>query len=235
MLSGDCACGERKYWGAVESEKKWAFRIMRAERTSTRRLLVFVLVAGCHACIFLILAHRQLIEPRDKALADESMSMILFPLTAPRVIERVPVAKKPLVHQAPVRPPTAVAVTAAPPSAPTEDSGNAIDWNLEKERVAGSSVQNPKYRRFGARPSPDLDGPHRSRPSHTAGESYRDMYGDTVVWINARCYMVSEAPQLGTPEVFKHLQPTRAACIREGPSEGELFKDLPEYKKRHPQ
>jgi hypothetical protein len=214
---------------------------MRAKRSSAGRVLMFALVAGGHVCIFLILTHRQFIESRDQADEDESLSMILFPVTDPRAGQRLPVSTAKPVHRVPSRQPIVVPVrplTAqdkAPPSVPPNKSGNAIDWDFEKQQVAKSMVQPPTNRIFGAHPRSGVEEPHRNQPAHTAGESYRDMYGDTVVWINESCFIVSEAPQLGTPETFKRVQPTRVSCVRQGPLDGELFEDLPEYKKRHPQ
>jgi hypothetical protein len=121
----------------------------------------------------------------------------------------------------------------APPS--PESSGNAIDWDLERQRAAQSMMQPPTTRSFGSHPRAEVAEPRSDAPLHQAGETYVDTYGDRILWITPNCYLVSEAPELGVPEAFKHVKPTRGGCIRQGPGEGELFKDLPEYKKRHPQ
>ncbi len=139
----------------------------------------------------------------------------------------MPVANRPPAQQVASQQSNVAAVAVAPHLAPPEDSGHAIDWDLEKQQVAGAMVQTPKTRVFGAHPKSGVEEFHRSQPAHMAGESYVDVYGDTIAWISESCYILSEAPQLGTPEVFKHMQPTRVGCVRQGPSEGELFKDLP--------
>jgi len=56
------------------------------------------------------------------------------------------------------------------------------------------------------------------------------------VWVSDRCYIVAEPAPLGTPDVIARSRVTRTVCTTpHGPWEGELFKDLPAYKKYHPQ
>jgi hypothetical protein len=208
---------------------------MRAAGSSARRRLVFVLVGGAHTCLVLILAHRPLIEPRGPQVDDISMAMIFFAPARRPAIEGPPPMRKPVVRRPTLPQPAAIGIPAVPPPPSPENSGHAIDWDLERARAAQSMIQPPPTRTFGAQPSSEVAAPHPDPPVHHAGESYRDRFGDTIVWLSAKCYIVSEAQQLGTPETFKHLQPTRGGCIRQGPAEGEMFKDLPEYKKRHPQ
>ena len=207
---------------------------MRAGRYPARRLLVITLVGAAHICLILMLAHRQLYESRDAGVEDISMALILFPRELPRVIERAPQAKVTRVHRVIARQPSAAAIMPTSPVV-SENSSGAINWDLEKQRVAGAIVQPPKTSMFDSHPRSQVEEPHHNQPVHHAGESYRDVYGDTVVWISESCYVVSEAPELGIPEAFRRVQPSRTRCIRQGPAEGEMFKDLPEYKKRHPQ
>ena len=126
-------------------------------------------------------------------------------------------------------------IPAAPPTPMPDNTGNAIDWDLERQRATQSMVPPPTTRSFGSHPRAEVAEPRRDAPLHQAGETYVDTYGDRIVWITANCYLVSEASELGVPEAFKRVKPMRGGCIRQGPGEGELFKDLPEYKKRHPQ
>lgn len=194
---------------------------------------MFVLVAAGHACLILLLTHRQLIESNNESVEDTSMTLILFPLKEPRATERVQPVRRPEAHRVPAREIVSAAVTAAPPT--EENSGKAVDWGAEKLRVAEAMAQPPQIRTFGAHPRSDPERPKPSQPAHYAGESYRDTYGDTIVWVSKSCYLTSAAPQLGIPEVFKHAQLTRISCIRQGPAAGELFKDLPEYRQHHPE
>ena len=208
---------------------------MRTKRSSARRLWVFILVGGAHSYLILILAHRHFIEFHDETVADISMAMILIPPTAPKTPERKVRAKVTAPHQVPAAEPVAEPATAIHSTPSPVSPNNAINWDLAKQNVASSMAQPPKGSIFDAPPRSEAEEPHRATPPHSAGESYHDVYGDTIVWISESCYLVSEAPELGIPEAFKRVQPTRVRCIRQGPAAGELFKDLPEYQKRHPQ
>lgn len=208
---------------------------MRKERSPARRFLVVVLVAGGHLGLILLLAKGLISQPRGESGEDPSISMILFPLETPDTTERVPVDRHARHHQMTPSRPIATAAAATPPVPSSEDSGKSVDWTLEMQHAAASALQAPETRDFGGHRQSEVEVPHRSEPAHHAGESYRDMFGDTIAWINARCYLVSEAPQLGVPTVFARMQPTRVGCIRHGPAEGALFMDLPAYKKLHPQ
>jgi hypothetical protein len=211
---------------------------MRMERSWARRFFVIVLVAAVHIGIILLLIRGLGSDPRRQSMEDISMSMILFPLTNPRATERVSVARHPRHHQAALLAPSAIpekADSSIPPAPSSAQPGKSIDWDLEMQRAADSVLQAPKTRAFGEFPKSEIEGPRPSPAAHYAGESYRDVFGDTYVWTSASCYVVSPAPELGVPTAFAHTTLTRVGCIRQGPPAGELFKDLPEYKKSHPQ
>ena len=208
---------------------------MRAARSSSRRRLVFVLVGGAHACLILRLAHPPHIKSRDQEVESVSMAMILFPPPSRSATDRPPSTRRTAVHRPTPLHAAAVTSPALPPTPIPDNTGNAIDWDLERQRAAQAMVQPPTTRSFGSLPRAQVAEPRRDAPLHEAGETYVDTYGDRIVWITGSCYLVSEAPELGVPEAFKRVKPTRGGCIRQGPGEGELFKDLPEYQKRHPQ
>jgi len=118
---------------------------------------------------------------------------------------------------------------------PPTDAGRAIDWTVEAERAAAALSNAPKPREFGAFPRADSqEMPAHPTPAHHAGEQYRDPYGNTVVWVSDRCYVVSERAALGMPGVLAQSRPTHTVCVDPRGPEGELFKDLPAYKKYHP-
>jgi hypothetical protein len=119
---------------------------------------------------------------------------------------------------------------------PSAETGGTIDWTVEAQRTAAAISDAPKAREFGSHPGTGLQQEQQhSTPAHQPGEGYRDPYGDSVVWVNDSCYVVSESPALGAPEVFSRSRPTRTVCVDQSAPEGELFKDLPAYKKHHPQ
>jgi len=123
--------------------------------------------------------------------------------------------------------PSAAAMSVAPAGAP-------IDWWKEGERVV-------RERTRAAAP-PVQDGridlhieSSRDAPAHHAGESYRDEYGDAVVWVSEKCYIESAPPLPGTPPVFAAARTTRTVCPgASNAPRGDLFKDVPAYRKYHP-
>jgi hypothetical protein len=118
---------------------------------------------------------------------------------------------------------------------PPADSGSAIDWTVEAERAAAALSNAPKPREFGSFPRADSqETPVHPTPAHHAAEQYRDPYGNSVVWVSDRCYVVSERAALGMPGVLAQSRPTHTVCVDPSAPEGELFKDLPAYKKYHP-
>ena len=136
-----------------------------------------------------------------------------------------------MIQPIPIEPPTIESV----PIPPT-GMGTTIDWTNEAERAATAISTAPKAREFGLHPRADpRQEQQHPTPAHQAGEGFRDLYGNNVVWVSDRCYVVSERTAGGTPDVLARSRPTHTVCVDAGASEGELFKDLPAYKKYHPQ
>ena len=78
------------------------------------------------------------------------------------------------------------------------DAGRSIDWTVEAQRAAADLSNAAKPREFGSHPRADSqEQPLHSTPAHHAGEQYRDPYGNTIVWVTDRCYVVSEKAALG--------------------------------------
>jgi hypothetical protein len=123
----------------------------------------------------------------------------------------------------------------APVAVPSGDVDGAIDWAAEARRAAAAMRESPEPREFGDIPRVDTaNAPRNSEPTHHAGETYRDASGNNVAWVNDRCYVVSEAPPLGAPDVLSRMQPTRTVCVDRQGAQGELFKGMSAYKKLHP-
>ena len=111
----------------------------------------------------------------------------------------------------------------------------SIDWDSEGKRAAGAVTRKSDIREFGQNPATHLDG-QNSRPGtpHEAGEQYR-LGDEWIVWVGPGCYIVSSVPPLGMPDVLARSIPTRTVCQDNTKPPGELFKDLPAFRKYHPQ
>jgi len=118
---------------------------------------------------------------------------------------------------------------------PPEVTGRTIDWAMEAERAAAAISNAPKTREFGShREANSQQKQQHPAPAHQVGEGYRDPYGNTIIWVSDKCYVVSERGVLGAPDVLARSRPTYTTCVDTSAPEGELFKDLPAYKKLHP-
>jgi hypothetical protein len=196
-----------------------------------RRAVAIVIVFTIHAVGLLLL-----VEFRTKNSApganDFTSTLILLPANPPPT---APADKRqsPLVNMSiqpvPLNLPTLESVE-SPPDTP----GPVVDWAAEAQREGTAITDPPKARVFGRIIHPDAEGKALpSTPAHHAGEQYRDPFGQSIVWVSGRCYLVSESAPLGMPQ---GSIPTKTICAGDsGESRGDLFKDLSAYKKRHPQ
>jgi len=101
-----------------------------------------------------------------------------------------------------------------PIEVPSGDEHATIDWWLQARDAATAIVNAPKMREFiNPATSASAHRPSGSELGHRAGDQERDVWGNTTVWINDHCYVVSEAPLLGTPDVFAKMATTHTVCV----------------------
>ncbi|MGH8267530.1 MAG: hypothetical protein ACRETS_09440 [Steroidobacteraceae bacterium] len=106
----------------------------------------------------------------------------------------------------------------------------SIDWVAQARRAAAAVTSARSFREFSRNPRSDFGQEVlHSSPAHEAGEQYRLEDGEWIVWVSARCYIVSE-PALGLPGLLPNT-----VCQGDSQPRGDLFKDLPAYQKYHPQ
>lgn len=200
-----------------------------------RRGVAFAAVVGLHAGLVITLtaAFR---NPTSPSASTEFIGALIFlsaplPPVASSNRRRPQVADEPSPVE-PVEPPT----TPPPVISFPLGADTAIDWVAEARRAAAGVMGAHNVRKFGEIPKADSgQGPPRSPPAHQAGEQYRGEYGEWIVWVSDRCYIISDTPTLGLPEVLARSIPTRTVCQGDSEPRGDLFKDLPAYKKYHPQ
>jgi hypothetical protein len=196
-----------------------------------RRGVASVAALAIHVAIITVVIVNSRSRDPPSLIRDFVSTWILLP-TAPatEASNSKPLPRAPLliINPIPIEPPTT-----EPVPMPSADTSRAIDWTMEAQRAAAAVTNVPKTSELG--PEANFQREQRPTPTHQAGEGYRDPYGNTVVWLNDRCYVVSESPALGTPDVSLRSRPTRTACVDQSAPEGELFKDLPAFKRHHPQ
>lgn len=205
---------------------------MAGENARRRRYTVIILVGGLHGLILLIMLtpHRSREQPHD---VDVSIAMTLYfpppvelPAPPPRTQRpKVAVAATPSVPAAPEN--------LAPASvAPIGDARTSVDWMAEEETVASAYAANHGAVDAGAGAR---SGTTTSAASpHYAGEAYTLSTGEKIVWTSASCFLISDPPDLGTPNAFAHLALARIGCQAPSPPQGDLFKQSPTYQKHHP-
>ena len=115
----------------------------------------------------------------------------------------------------------------------------SIDWRAEAHKAAGTIANsNPA-------PAPTEDrrktaSTHGPRPwipksTHHAGEQYKTLTGDTVVWVSDKCFVKSSGPLPTVPDFIARQLLTSTVCPGSGhDARGDLFEALPAYKKLHP-
>jgi hypothetical protein len=170
--------------------------------------------------------------------------------TAKRVAVRVQeIVSTHILVPVPERPPepdertTQSARTPAPPrgepepitaESSAEDPLPWIDWQASAERAAAAVTQPEPYRRFG-RPNVMPEGPVRSPSTgRPIGEVYVDsVTGELRKWISEDCYQVlrSAAPAGVQDDFAKNLPPRIMCSLKSKKPRGDLFKDLPAYKR----
>jgi hypothetical protein len=204
----------------------------RPSTRGLRRAIAFTVVAGLHGLTIALL-----LAPRNRptlSLSNDFVSTAVLLSTTPR----------PAAHSSQLQFNTA---SDAPPLATVEpaialpaqvsssvDPGAGVDWTLAGQQTVAAMAFPPNVRGFGANPA--VASAHtgaRPLPGHVSGEQYRTTDGAWVVWVSDRCYLVSEVPPVGLPDVLARSIPTRTVCEADAESRGELFKDLAAYAKYH--
>lgn len=202
-------------------------------RRGPRRAFVFAAVVAAHVGLVLVLeiAPRR---PSSRASPASLVSTLILPPVPARAAARRGARH---VTEPPLIEPLALAPMPTPDMPLPGAARASIDWLAEAGRAAEAATAAPHTRSFGKIPeAPSWLEPSRHAPAHQAGDQYRLEAGEAIVWVSDRCYLISEPPPLGAPDVFARSLGTRMGCqAAPGPPPEELFKDLPTYRKHHPQ
>jgi hypothetical protein len=213
------------------------------KRPAPSRYVVVFAVATTHVALIAVLI--AVSRGRTAGHADEPAPTVVF--FVPQLQERTP----PPPRRVSVPRPDRVTVpqnTPAPEAtlpAPEEESSTAIhpdvDWYREAGRTVAKIARAEAAKR-GSKVAPEEHDAPSKRPwwprgVHRAGEEGRDRAtGETIEWISDRCFVASTAPPLGTPDFLARARISRAGCTdpSAGAARGDLFDNLPAYKKLHP-
>jgi hypothetical protein len=122
-------------------------------------------------------------------------------------------------------------VVPLPSSPENEQRGRDVDWKEEAHHAAEAVADD--NRAPAAADKPDSASPASPSwfppPQHHAGDQFRSDTGEWVVWINERCYQVSEWTPIAGAAVGVSLP--RTICPQPSSTpRGDLFRDL-DYKR----
>jgi hypothetical protein len=190
------------------------------------------MVVGIHAAIFIFLINIRVKPGVDR---NEYVSVVWVLRKKPPEVIAPPAAANGVNRRSrrtPITPPSSAPASAGVQS----DAQPPIDWDEEAAREAdalsGNAITLPQSSaKTPLRPAPN---PFAPPPIHHAGDSDTNESGETVVWISDKCYQVS-GNMLTVPDVMAHARLPRTLCTgSSNEPRGDLFKDLPAYKKLHP-
>jgi hypothetical protein len=213
---------------------KWGTSDVTARR---RRYIAVVIVGAVHILILEIFIHAR--GARRGSEEDTAVWSTLF--FVPAEVQRPPATKvKPKspqavwLRQVQAPAPATVSSITTTPSPTSSAPQSAADWMSELHSAAADV--NKDQAGQGSVTDEVPSKPHSlwAPPLHHAGEQYTLKTGELVVWVSDRCFVVSEPPTFGTPNAFAHLALTHTQCTGSPGPRSDLFKDLPEYKKLHP-
>lgn len=203
------------------------------ESRTCSRLIVLGVIVAVHAAIFIFLINIRVPPRVDR---NDYVSVTWLPQNKrPEDITR-PALPSTVVKRSSQKTPLPLSFSAPASAATQTDSKRPIDWAEEAARVAGALTSNAITLPQSSDKTPlrQTPSPFAPPPTHHAGDSYRNEIGETIVWISDMCYQVSGA-MLTVPDVMAYAMLPRTACPRlSNKPRGDLFKDLPAYKKLHP-
>lgn len=199
-----------------------------------RRAALFIAVGAAHVFVIWLF-------PADRTRRDEAEEGSFATISLPeRTIEKPPAPQArrrgradEIKAPAIVSRASAVPVSSAPqPTLPHSTAPQQIDWAEEARRVAQAAANNVPASSSPSRLDHATPSEIWPSPSHHAGEQYQLSNGDWMVWVSSRCYQISKAMP-STGGAVGHSLP-ETVCPQSNEPRGDLFKELPEYKKRHP-
>jgi len=198
------------------------------------RCVAILAVIALHLAVIaaLVLASRFGEVLRSSTVPLEIMFLPPKVIPSARVL---PTSERALRDISPALSPSPPALEPAPPGATLSQSDASIDWTQEAEHVA--AVRAEKESRDGSTGSVVASGsksPFAPPPAHRAGDEFTAASGERAVYVSETCYQVA-TPFTKSPNGIDNGMGTQTYC--NGPSHtarGDLFDQLPAYKKLHP-
>jgi hypothetical protein len=196
---------------------------------------VLLVVLGFHVSLIALF----IASSKTLRLSVPTMTLIevafLPPVTAQRV--RTNTSPSPPLDKTRVTPSDDATLTLSPELVPAVGTfGVPIDWADQAHTVAASAVANTDPHEGGL--PPNLTAPQKSifpePPSHHAGEQHRLDTGEWIVFISDNCYQFSSAIPTAPTALANGIGQSTFCLDNSNTPRGDLFDQLPAYKRYHP-
>ena len=136
------------------------------------------------------------------------------------------------VEATPLAPPPD-ALSVVPPNASSDVVGPPIDWAQEAHNAAASIAKGAPALP-DTNPAPPANSPFAAPPAHHKGEQIPTADGRWIVYVTNDCYQVSKSITSIT-NASNNGMGLQTYCTRHSKTpRGDLFDQLPTYKKLHP-
>jgi hypothetical protein len=203
-------------------------------RWERSRYFALVIVSAVHVTLVIAL----LIAAKTRVLsrADPNpIELLVLPPNTPRTALPPPaLAVRPKNATPPIVPPS-TAITIFPQAPAAENTGPTVDWAQEAQNVAAGIAKNTaaeSHQESALTASPR--SPFAPPPAHHKGEQIPTADGRWIVYVSDDCYQVSKSMTTITNATNNGMS-LQTYCTRHSKvPRGDLFDQLPAYKKLHP-
>jgi hypothetical protein len=205
----------------------------KAWRPSRYGVILLVLVFHVTMIAFLIASSKTL------RLLLPTATLIEVPFLPPATAQRVRTDTSPSapLDMTLVTPSVDAILSLSPELIPAMGTfGVPIDWADQAHTVADSIIANTDDRE--SRLTPDLTTAQKSifpePPAHHAGEQHRLDTGEWIVFISDNCYQISSAIPTVPTALDTGIGQSTFCLDNANTPRGDLFEQLPAYKRHHP-
>jgi hypothetical protein len=200
------------------------------QRWGRSRYLALLVVLAVHVALLtgLIIAAKARFLT---TLAAPPIELLILPQNAAPTVPPPPDRRK-KVAATPLTPPPD-ALTLVTPNSNSEVAGPPIDWSQEAHNAAASIARSATALNDTI-PAPPSNSPFAAPPAHHKDEQIPTTDGRWIVYVSNDCYQVSKS-MTSITNATNNGMGLQTYCRRHSKKpRGDLFDQLPAYKKLHP-
>lgn len=198
------------------------------------RLVAFLVVLALHMAVLTGLVTAAKTRLRNLPAAPPIELLILPHKPAPAVPPPVSLPDHRKRNAVATLIPPAESLTVVTPSALPETAAPAIDWAAEAHNAAIRNANGAPPSAGSTGPAPSSNTPFAQAPLHHKGEQIPTADGRWIVYVSDNCYQVSKSITAITNATNTGVGLQTYCTRRSKEARGDLFDQLPAYKKNHP-